>query len=73
MTKDSSVEHPDHYNQHPSGIECITVVRHCSFNVGNAIKYLWRADFKHDSPIEDLRKAEFYIRDEIARIKQGKV
>ena len=62
----SSVDHPDHYNAHPSGVECIQIVRHMSFNVGNAMKYLWRADEK-GRPIEDLKKAEWYIRDEIAQ------
>jgi hypothetical protein len=35
----SAVDHPKHYTAHPSGVECITVVEHMSFNVGNAIKY----------------------------------
>lgn len=61
-----AVDHPAHYNAHPSGVECITVVEHMSFNVGNAIKYLWRADEK-GAPIEDLRKAAWYIAREIAR------
>lgn len=60
------VNHPGHYNSNPSGVECIDVVEHMSFNVGNAMKYLWRADFK-DKPIEDLRKAIWYIEREIAR------
>lgn len=59
------VRHPRHYNVHPSGIECIQIARHFSFNVGNAFKYLWRADEKGE-PIEDLEKAAFYIADEIA-------
>jgi hypothetical protein len=61
-----SVNHPKHYNSHPSGIECIQVVRHFSFNVGNAIKYLWRADQK-GAPIVDLKMAAWYINDEIKR------
>jgi len=59
-----NVHHPKHYNAHPSGIECIEIVRHMSFNIGNAMKYLWRADEK-GAPIEDLQKAIFYIQDEI--------
>ena len=63
-----SVNHPTHYNAHPSGVECIEIVRHMGFNVGNAMKYLWRADLKHaDGGLEDLRKAAFYIADEIKR------
>jgi hypothetical protein len=38
------------------------------FNVGNAVKYLWRADEK-GRPIEDLEKARWYIDREIARRK----
>ena len=55
-----SVDHPAHYNDHPSGVECIDVVEHMSFNVGNAVKYLWRAGLKGDR-IEDLEKARWYI------------
>lgn len=61
-----SVNHPKHYNAHPSGIECIDVVEHMGFNLGNAIKYIWRADLKADA-IEDLRKARWYIEREISK------
>ncbi|WP_231289872.1 DUF3310 domain-containing protein [Komagataeibacter europaeus] len=62
----STVNHPRHYNAHPSGIECIQVVEHMSFNLGNALKYIWRADEKGNA-LEDLKKAEWYIKREIAR------
>lgn len=65
------VNHPKHY-QHPSGIECITIARHHDFNIGNALKYIWRAGLKQEQgltpiekQIEDLQKAVFYIQDEI--------
>lgn len=48
--KGSAVDHPAHYNSHPSGIECIDVVENMGFNVGNAVKYLWRADLKGNAP-----------------------
>lgn len=57
---------PKHYKTHPSGIECIEVVEHFGFNVGNAIKYLWRCGLKGDE-IEDLQKAAWYIAREIKR------
>lgn len=64
------VNHPSHYNKHPSGIEAIQVVRHMNFNIGNAMKYLWRAGLKDGQPeIQDLEKAIWYINDEICRIK----
>lgn len=57
-----------HYNMHPSGIECIQVVRHFNFNLGNVIKYLWRAGLKGtELPIKDLKKAAFYLNDEIQK------
>lgn len=65
-TGDSRVNHPPHYNSHPSGVECIQVVEHMSFNIGNAIKYLWRADHTTD-PITNLKKAAWYINREIER------
>lgn len=76
---ESRVEHPKHYNSHPSGIECIEIVRHHDFNIGNAIKYLWRAGIKteegisnKDKQIEDLEKAIFYIKDEIKLLEKKK-
>ena len=64
------VNHPSHYTSHPSGIECITITRHMNFNLGNAIKYIWRAGEKdRDKTLEDLRKAQWYIADEIKRLE----
>ena len=70
------VNHPPHYTSDPSGVECIQITRHRNFNVGNAIKYLWRAGLKKDGllndttkTIEDLRKSIFYIEDEIKRLE----
>lgn len=65
-----NVNHPRHYTSHPSGVECIQITRHMSFNVGNAVKYLWRADLK-GATIEDLKKARWYIDDEIKLREQG--
>ena len=62
------VTHPDHYTTHPSGIEAIQVTRHMNFNLGNAMKYIWRAG-KKDPAILDLQKALFYIADEIRRLE----
>lgn len=93
------VNHPKHYTSDPSGIECIQITRHRNFNIGNAIKYLWRAGLKSASftgqiipvedgnivkalqtaevlgkvinrskQIEDLKKARWYIADEIQRL-----
>jgi hypothetical protein len=60
------VNHPPHYTAHPSGVECIEITEHMGFNVGNAVKYLWRADEKGNA-LEDLRKAAWYVDREIQR------
>ena len=62
----NTVNHPKHYTQHPSGVECIEVTEHMGFCLGNAVKYIWRADLKENA-IEDLRKAIWYIEREIER------
>jgi hypothetical protein len=62
------VNHPRHYNSHPSKIEAITITEHFNFNVGNAIKYLWRSD--HKAGLEDLKKASWYVNREIERLEK---
>jgi Protein of unknwon function (DUF3310) len=71
-SKDSSdsVNHPKHYNSHPAGIEAITVIEHFTFNLGSAIKYVWRHGLKPGADaVEDLKKARWYIEREIARLE----
>lgn len=68
--KPTKVNHPGHYNQHPSGIECITVVEAFNFNLGNAMKYIWRAGLKTSNPIHDLQKAAWYLAREIERLEK---
>lgn len=65
----SGINHPFHYNRHPSGVECIDIVEHFSFNLGNAMKYIWRAGLKGNE-VEDLKKAEFCIKREIERLEK---
>lgn len=61
---------PDHYRWHPSGVECIRITEHFNFNLGNAIKYVWRAGWKDSKThIEDLEKAIWYIQNEIGLLK----
>jgi len=64
-----TVNHPKHYTSHGSGIECIQVTEHMNFNLGNAVKYIWRAGLKSDAPVTDLEKARWYIEREIARLR----
>ncbi len=63
------VDHPRHYNQHPSGIECIELIEHLPTNLGNAVKYLWRCGLKmSETPLRDLQSARWYTERERQRI-----
>ena len=64
----SKVDHPAHYNQHPTGVECIDIIEHFNFNIGVAIKHLWRAGLKGEA-LEDLQKAAWYLQREIERVQ----
>jgi len=63
---EETVNHPPHYKAHPSGVECIEITEHMNFNLGNAMKYIWRADEK-GSAIEDLKKAVWYVEREMKK------
>ncbi|QGJ92088.1 hypothetical protein SEA_KEELAN_128 [Gordonia phage Keelan] len=72
--KNDPVSHPAHYSSHGiecescgAPIECITVASRFSFNLGNTIKYVWRADHK-GKLLEDLKKARQYLDFEIAKL-----
>ena len=56
MARTSNIDRPVHYNSHPSGVECIDIAEHHNFNVGNAIKYIWRAGLKKEQGLSDLEK-----------------
>lgn len=70
---DDLVNHPKHYTQHHSGVECIQITEYMNFCLGNAIKYIWRADLKHDDDgIEDIEKAIWYLKRELMRREKWK-
>lgn len=76
----SRIDHPIYYNKHPSGIECIDIIRYYCFSIGCAIKYLWRAGLKSEEgmtdiekEIEDLKKAIFYINDRIKQLEKQEI
>lgn len=70
------VNHPPHYNSGKAKcecgrrLECIDVTRHFNFNLGNAMKYIWRTE--HKNGLEDLKKARWYLDDEIRRLENEK-
>lgn len=77
--KSDSVNHPAHYTwlKELCGIEVIDITRHMNFCCGNALKYIIRAGHKKDASltdkekqIEDLKKAIWYLKDEIKRITE---
>lgn len=79
INKTEQVSHPSHYAwlKDFCGVEPLDICRHLDFNTGNAIKYLLRKDkvdgnkTKTEKRIEDLRKAVFYIQDEIKLLEHG--
>lgn len=65
------IHHPSHYNSHPSGIETIDVIEEMTFNVGTAVKYLWRVGLKEsEAPDQELAKAAWYIQRERERLRK---
>lgn len=83
IEEDENVSHPSHYTQlkEKSGIEVIDITRHLNFNLGNSIKYILRAGKKpiidkdlsdnfNKAAIQDLKKAIWYLNDEINRIEK---
>lgn len=62
----NGVNHPAHYNNHPSGVECIEIKRYLPSNVADAVKYLWRSDLKELTSLKDLKKAFWYLDDQLA-------
>ena len=80
-TYDDKVNHPSHYTwlKDLCGIEVIDITRHMDFNLGNSIKYILRSGHKKEEgytdkqkTIEDLKKAIWYINDEIKMLENNK-
>lgn len=68
LTEDM-VNHPTHYMSNLSGVECINITEHYNFNLGNALKYLFRHEKKNG--LEDLKKAVWYVNREMERVLLG--
>lgn len=76
--KNNRVNHPSHYTwlKEKCGVEVIDITRHMDFDLGNVIKYVLRCGHKSEQgmtdlekEIEDLEKAEFYLKDKIKILK----
>lgn len=73
----NAVSHPSHYTR--GKFETIEIIEeitqgyedgYVAYCVGNSIKYLARAPFKHESPTEDIRKAIQYLQFALERIEK---
>ena len=76
LTDHDDVSHPVHYlsgkakcSACDKTIECIDVTRDMGFNLGNAIKYIWRSEHKGNR-LQDLKKARWYLDDAIKHIEK---
>lgn len=64
--KEDLVNHPSHYET--GKFECIDVMTEAiglekvkGFCVCNAFKYIYRCTKKHETPVEDVKKAVWYL------------
>lgn len=65
-TENTPVNHPVHYNTHPSGVEAIEVCEWMGFNRGSAMKYIWRR-LEKAAAKQDTEKALWYTTRELER------
>lgn len=74
-----NINHPSHYTQ--GKFETIEIIEQVTkgydnsfvgYCVGNTIKYLARAPFKHETPLEDLKKAYKYLEFAIEKLEGTK-
>lgn len=65
-----NVNHPAHYEAN-GPFECIELAETAVFNIGNMIKYVFRHRDK-DDPLEDLRKARWYLRRQLTKGARAK-
>lgn len=81
LDKEDLVNHPSHYTwlKDKCGLEVIDITKHFDFLIGNVLKYVFRAGHKDDSSmtnidkeIQDLEKAEWYLRYKIDELKKSR-
>lgn len=71
-----AVNHPSHYTS--GKFETIDILKDKlspeefkGFCKGNVLKYVIRSDHKHETPIEDLEKAQWYLNTLIETLKEN--
>jgi hypothetical protein len=73
VSKKDNVNKPNHYRK--GNVECIDAIKSATgigyeyYLQGNILKYVWR--HKHKNGLEDLLKAEWYLK-ELIKIKKKK-
>jgi predicted HAD superfamily Cof-like phosphohydrolase len=68
-TETLSVDGPDHYLRHPSGVEPIDIVEWLTSSLANVIEYVWRAPYKGEYE-KDMKKALWYAEREEMRLRK---
>ena len=66
---------PDYYRSGDNTIDVIDIAQKLSlnFNLGNVLKYITRAGYKNpEKKIEDLEKAQEYLKREVEFLKANK-
>ena len=69
--KPDAINHPEHYGGSDSTYEAIKVIDawKLDFCLGNVVKYISRAG-KKGSKLEDLKKAQWYLKHEIEQAEK---
>ncbi len=74
--ENNNINHPKHYTT--ANFECIDVMEDVigkngvkSFCLGNAFKYIYRCNYKHETPTEDIKKAIWYL-NKFLQLEEGK-
>lgn len=59
---------PTHYQGFSNGAQVVDITENLTPNLANVVKYAARAGRKTENPVEDLRKAEWYLARELERL-----
>ena len=64
---------PEHYEYRRGGVTAVDITETFNFNLGNAVKYIWRAGLKEgETADDDLKKAVWYLERELDRLAWDK-
>jgi len=71
-SKSDLINHPPHYKA--GNVETIDFIeaKQLGFHLGNVVKYISRAGIKSHNPLEDLKKAQWYLNRYVAQLEGTK-